>query len=651
MLKKDRRWSAAAGLVLCVLVLALSVVLQEAGYLTYLNGDMSSEMILARRQADTGSLIQMDWIYSTEIHTIHMNLFYALAFLFTPDYMWARIIGNTIGFVIGMAACVYLCRKLGLGLGRSLFTAALLPFAAGTLYASNMTIGGYYIIHLPFAYAGAALWLQASEGGRGKRRALISTGLFLLICMLEGLLSVRYVLCFICPMVVVAGLDVLLAPQLSRTLRDYHLRFGSVTAAGFAACLAGFVGSEILYPRLFVSGTGSASSFMFNPLDGGAMLDSLAVVFADFLKLLGWRGDVPLFSLSGIANVCIAGVLVLGGLMTVRVYRALDTRERGQRIHKRMIGYAFAALLVNLFCFVFIKGTYLNRYLILAVLFFVPALTIVVSREKSMRMKLAFLLAFVMMLGTAGGAFVLDTRANKPVAQARGADMMDAADYLMEQGYTHGYGDFWTVRVMQERTSGALTFTGVRQMATEEGALSPVSLELIRWLEPLDAAHMDICAGKTFLICTAGEAESLKPFIEFAAAPVIYQNDTFIIYGFESSQAMIETILLSRMKISGADCEDGVFTLEAGGRMRVPTDFREAGTYTLTFMCEGEPAQDSRAAMYVTRNFAVAAEQTVVPGENALTVTLEQDDKYFMILLEAGQADGLEISRLKFEKN
>ena len=71
---EKRRWPLALGIALCVLSLALSLALQEAGYLTYLNGDMASEMILARRQADTGSLIQMDWLYSTEIHTIHMNL-------------------------------------------------------------------------------------------------------------------------------------------------------------------------------------------------------------------------------------------------------------------------------------------------------------------------------------------------------------------------------------------------------------------------------------------------------------------------------------------------------------------------------------------------------------------------------------------------
>ena len=285
MRSERKRWPVIAGIALCLLTLALSIVLQEAGYLTYLNSDMASEMILARRQADTGSLVQMDWLYSTEIHTIHMNLFYALAFAFTQSFMWARIIGNTIGFVIGMLSCVFLCRKLGLSMAKGLWTAALLPFASSVLYAANMTIGGYYIIHLPFAFLGAALWLEAGSVGVGKRRALVSTVLFMLLCGLEGLLSVRYVLCFVCPMVVVAGLDVLLAPQMSRTLRDHHLRFGGVTAAGFAACLCGFVLSEVLYPRLFVSGTGSASSFMFNPLDGGAMVSSLAVVFADFIKL------------------------------------------------------------------------------------------------------------------------------------------------------------------------------------------------------------------------------------------------------------------------------------------------------------------------------------------------------------------------------
>ena len=643
MRQEKRRWPVIAGVLLCLFTLALSIVVQENGYLTYLNSDMASEMILARRQADTGSLVQMDWLYSTEIHSIHMNLFYAFAFLFTPDFMWARIIGNTIGFVIAMASCVVLCRRLGLSLAKGLFTAALLPFAAGTLYASNVTVGGYYIIHMPFAFLGAALWLDASEGGMGRRKGLCAIAAFAALCMLEGLLSVRYVLCFVCPMVVVAALDVLLAPQVSHSLRDRHLRLGWVTMAGFMACLVGFVGSEILYPRLFTSGTGSASSFLFNPLDGDAMVSALAVVAADYLKLLGWRGDVPLFSLAGIANMCIAAVLVLGGVITVRVMKRLETNTRVQRVQRRMIQYAFAAFLVNLFCFVFIKGTYLNRYLILAVMLFIPTLTVIVTREKSMRLKLSFLMALCAMLGVSGGNFALETRAQKPVTQAAGADMMDAAAYLMENGYTHGYGDFWDVRVMQERTGGKLTFTGVVPAATEEGAACTASIDPIRWLEPVTASHIDACEGKTFLLLREGDRQTLTPWLDMAGAPLLYENDTYSIFGFESSQAMMSDAMFLRMKLENAGYKDGVYEMDAQGRMRVPTGFREAGRYALTFDCEGTPAQDSRVQIYATSGFEVIAQEAIASGRNEMTFELENDDKYFMILFTSGEAQGLRI--------
>ena len=130
----------ALGAALCVLTLVVSVLLQKAGYLIYLNSDMASEIILANRQAQTHSLVQMDWLYSTEIHSVHMNLFYALAFVFTPSYEAARIIGNTLVFIMGMAACAGLCSACGLSLGASLCAAAMLPLAASTVYADRRRI-------------------------------------------------------------------------------------------------------------------------------------------------------------------------------------------------------------------------------------------------------------------------------------------------------------------------------------------------------------------------------------------------------------------------------------------------------------------------------------------------------------------------------
>ena len=464
----------ALGAALCVLTLVVSVLLQKAGYLIYLNSDMASEIILANRQAQTHSFVQMDWLYSTEIHSVHMNLFYALAFVFTPSYEAARIIGNTLVFVMGMAACAGLCSACGLSLGASLCAAAMLPLAASTVYAENMTVGGYYIIHLVFGFWGAALWLKAA-----RKRRKRNTAAFAAICLVEGLCSVRYVLCFLCPMVVVAGLDWLLSSG-RRTLRDTHTRFLGVTLAGFALGVLGYAASEVVYPRLFVSGVGGAGSFVFNPLDGPAMGQTLWTVFADFLKLIGWRGGVALFSPEGAANLLIAAVLVLGTIATRRVYAGLNPEDEREWTGRRVMQYAAAAFFVNLFCFVFVQGTYLNRYLILAVIFFVPVLAVVLHGLEKGRLRSLLLLAVCAQLALSSGMMLRDAKSAEPHAQERGADMMEAADYLTENGYTHGYGTFWNVRVMQERTQGALTFTGVAPVETEEGAVSSVSLDPIR---------------------------------------------------------------------------------------------------------------------------------------------------------------------------
>ena len=651
MRQSRRRWPVVLGVMLCVMTLAFSIVLQKAGYLTYLNSDMASEIILARQQADSGHVVETQWLYSTEIHSLHMNLLYAFSFLFTDSYFAARVIGNTIGFLLGMASYVYMCRKLGLSYGRALCTAALLPLAASVLYAANMTVAGYYIVHLSFAFLGAGLWLDSAQRARRRGKGLLLALAFLAFCALEGFMSVRYVLCFICPMLVTAALDMIFAPEQGSTLRDGHARFFGMTALGFIACLAGYVLSEIVYPHVFSSGTGSASSFMFNPLDGAVMLETLLAVVTDFLKLLGWRGGVSLFSAEGIVNLCVAAMIVLGAMMTVRVYRRLEEKDAASCAQKRMMRYAAYAFLVNLFCFVFIKGTYLNRYLILAVLFFVPVLAIVLRREKNMRLVSLFCLVLCVGLGASSALLLRDTVASEREAEANGQDMMDAADFLTEEGYTHGYGDFWHVRVMQERTQGALTFAGVAVIETEDGAVSPVSLDFIRWLEMDDASDLDACREKTFLLLTHEKAEELAPWLEMTAAPQIYSNGTYQIYGFESSQAFVMAAREGKMTLENAQREtDGMYAMQSGGRLRMPPDWREAGTYTLSLTVEGEPAQDSVVQVYSGRNFEVIAEQPLAAGESHVAFTLDYSDKYFMIQVRSGSAQTLRVGKLAMDK-
>ena len=149
---------------------------------------------------------------------------------------------------------------------------------------------------------------------------------------------------------------------------------------------------------------------------------------------------------------------------------------------------------------------------------------------------------------------------------------------------------------------------------TEEGAVAESSLDFIRWLEPDSASDLDACAQKTFLLLTREEEEQLGSWLAYAKAPVVYENDGYVVYGYDNSEQLIGSMLWGKMKLEGAVVEEDAFVLEAGGRMRVPTTWREEGNYVLTLSCEGEPAPDSMVQLYTGRGFELLAEQAITSG-------------------------------------
>ena len=122
----------------------------------------------------------------------------------------------------------------------------------------------------------------------------------------------------------------------------------------------------------------------------------------------------------------------------------------------------------------------------------------------------------------------------------------------------------------------------------------------------------------------------LEPWLAWTKAPVVCENGAYTAYGFDSAQALINAMLFGKMKLENASVLlDGGYIMSPGGRMRVPTDYREAGSYLLRFAAEGEGGE---VKIYTGRHFTQLASQAIVPGENELSFSLDEDDKYFMIL-------------------
>lgn len=510
----------ALGAALCVLTLVVSVLLQKAGYLIYLNSDMASEIILANRQAQTHSLVQMDWLYSTEIHSVHMNLFYALAFVFTPSYEAARIIGNTLVFVMGMAACAGLCSACGLSLGASLCAAAMLPLAASTVYAENMTVGGYYIIHLVFGFWGAALWLKAARQRRKR-----NTAAFAAICLVEGLCSVRYVLCFLCPMVVVAGLDWLLASG-RRTLRDTHTRFLGVTLAGFALGVLGYAASEVVYPRLFVSGVRLSA---FTSAD---MPEMMQQALGGLARLMGYSEGSVLLSIHGLASV---GALLLPAAAAILMGRALKAarRDGNNVLRVGVLTLAMSAAITAL-SFVLLEDLYLNRYWIPLMTLGAPMMAACLSRENNAPLRNVCVLLFAGVVVVSSAMQIAGSMKNPEITSVQ----RERAAHLQNNGLTFGYATFWNANVVTELTDGDVEAVAVSIDANAQGQGVP---HTSMWLEATADRRMERPDEPVFLMLTAQESGQLSDFLALSGAQKRWEQSGMTIYEIESQRVFFET--------------------------------------------------------------------------------------------------------------
>ncbi|MCR4706556.1 MAG: hypothetical protein K5746_01285, partial [Clostridiales bacterium] len=239
-----------------------------------------------------------------------------------------------------------------------------------------------------------------------------------------------------------------------------------------------------------------------------------------------------------------------------------------------------------------------------------------------------------------GAVLARSTQEQERANEIRGADLMDAGNWLLSEGYSAGYGTFWNVRVLEERTEGKLTFTGIVPAETEEGAPVPFAPSFIRWLEPDERSRTDHVPGKTFLLLTREEEKQLSGWLGFAGAVLLHENGTFAIYGMESGEALVSSMLFGRAKLTDGEYADGTWRLNAGGRLRIPTSWLDKGKYEVAFSC-GLPAEDARIRAYHTASFACLEEQPLLAGENRFSFTLPEDDKYFMLLIEAGSGEAV----------
>ena len=106
--------------------------------------------------------------------------------------------------------------------------------------------------------------------------------------------------------------------------------------------------------------------------------------------------------------------------------------------------------------------------------------------------------------------------------------------FLEDNGYTEGYGTFWNSDVITELSNGDIEMRTVDNLDT---------LNIYEWLQETD--HKDTQpTGKVFIICSKDEYNSgINDWkIKALTDNLVYQDETYYVYGFENVQQYFELI-------------------------------------------------------------------------------------------------------------
>ncbi len=443
---KENRFSIKR--ILPWLVLACSIALSVGIFALYgqhnLDSDMSSELVLAQLLNEEGSFLTDNWFYSTELRVVSPVPVYQLALRLFDSWHMARTFSIAV-LLIGVSAClIYAMRGAGVK-DAAVYAAAAMVLPLGKAYAFVFTYGGFYTVYFMVACLLLGLILRLTQ----KQRRAVRLVLIVILSVFSGLSGVRMPMVFGVPMLLACG--ILLFERLRECTKLSELRSEKQTTF-FAGAFMMIVGMGVGY----LVNTHVLSEYCHFTDYGSEMVrnfsaDLFIKQFDHWFQFFGFRQDVPLISIYGIADVL--AILLVFGMGAALV---MLLRDKTLKLEERMVPLlSVCALVVGVIANGLterIVSAYAVSYYIVGILLAVVSLFMFVSRVKVNMPALRT----VMLLGLVC-VFVLEARSYLGMGYKRTEQSYEeAADFLVENGYTTGYATFWYANVLTEAADGKL---------------------------------------------------------------------------------------------------------------------------------------------------------------------------------------------------
>lgn len=509
----------------------------------WLDSDMAAEMMFSKLLAEEGRFFAtLDWYYSTEFRLLYTHWIMGPLFRFVQDWHVIRTVTNLLSY--GLVLCSYYFFMRPFKVKQELVVLSsvilLLPFSETMM--THMVMGNTYMFHVAivFFFFGLYLRLAGTAGGwRGKtegvsvRRLVWLLG-YLALAVVCGVSGVRYLLALQCPLVITAFLFLLKSAEFQefrkKLLRGRFkaqakllwgcnaMKYLIYSLLGAVGSVAGYGVNALYVSRKYVFQTYDATNFI--PVYQGVLWERLQNAIGSLLMLFGYIPERSVLSLRGVVTMAAFVMLAVFAYCSVKAYRG----NGGQRLLVSL--FLLVSFGLNLFVFVFTTSTMVPRYYITILIFALPVLCFYFEKEELYfdRLVVGVLLSACLLLATGKTVMSYVTvdknEARRPVAE-----------FLRQNDYAFGYATYWNANIITELTDGAVEIANVG-----DGR----DLEYFKWSSPMKYYQNGYHKGEVFLLLTLQEAAECADAETIKQGEIRYQDDAYIVYGYESAEALLQ---------------------------------------------------------------------------------------------------------------
>ncbi len=532
---------------LAVIILTVITTYHTSEYL--LDGDTSSEMVLAHHLAETGQLLSRDFIYPTELRVINKQLILSPLFKLFSDWRIVRFIGAMIIQGILVLSFGFLILQAGFRKSSFFLGASLLLLPTSIAYGRIVLYHSQYAPYISISFFLVGLFIALTkktdkedahnekESFSRKRRTVIYAALLFLVSFLSGLGGIRQITVTHAPLLMSVLFiaykqslrhndTALLSLQKNKTAIIYAV-------AAFIFCAAGYLVNTGVFQKLY-----EYQSFANAKFDLSRISDFTNILYG-FVHQFGYNAGLDVFTPSGI--------MAFLGLMTAcyclikgikYIFRNDDELLDGLRIVRAFFPIA---LLTSVFIFLFIDypGYYLHHFIpatVWAIPFLISFYEKLPAGFKLLNVKGALLVVaicaffanglyhlaffngiavqFLKYEGITYNDSMLVYKLRAPVA------------FLSESDYKIGYTvSTWNANVVTEMTDGKIKAIPLRPIPEHR------RLYYNNWLtlKSYRSMHPD---SETFILVSTGE-DPLFPYGNYGSK--VYSDEFFIIYEIQNN--------------------------------------------------------------------------------------------------------------------